>query len=133
MKSADAEEWRTSAINEIMNFISQDSWQQVSKDVPRQQGKLIIGTKFVFKNKLEQDNSIRRKTRLVSKGYQQIPGVDYTESFSPVAMETSVRMAIALTLHKQEEEWNCEVIDIEAAFLESTIDTTTTLNGLKEW
>jgi hypothetical protein len=39
----------------------------------------------VFKKKDEQDGSIRYKSRIVTKGYLQIPGVDYTESFAPVA------------------------------------------------
>lgn len=72
---------------------------------------------------MEQDSSIRRKSRIVSKGFQQIPGVDYSESFSPVANETSTCLALLLTLFNQDKGWECDVIDIEAAFLEGEIDT----------
>ena len=55
-------------------------------------GKNIIGSKWVFKKKVEVDGSIRFKSRVVSKGYMQIPGIDYTERYSPVASDTSTRL-----------------------------------------
>ena len=48
----------------------------------------------------------------------QIPGVDYTEKFSPVAQPTSVRTVLAIVLWMY---WRCELIDIEAAFLEGRL------------
>ena len=84
--------------------------------------KTIVPSKWVFKKKLEQDSSIRFKSRIVSKGYMQVYGIDYKESFSPVASSSSVRMGIALTLYFEDEDWICEVIDIEAAFLEGDIE-----------
>ena len=88
-------------------------------------GKNIIECKWVFKKKIEPDGSIRYKSRVVSKGYMQIPGIDYTERFSPVASDTATRMMIMFTLWKQNEEWTCESIDIEAAFLEGGIEEPT--------
>jgi hypothetical protein len=72
----------------------------------------------VFKKKDEQDGSTRYKSRIVTKGYLQIPGVDYTESF------TSRRHNNGRSLHffKQQEDWIVECLDIEAAFLEGDID-----------
>jgi hypothetical protein len=51
-----------------------------------------------------------------------VPGVDYTESFSPVATDTTVRIAITIALHRQEEGWTIEMIDIEAAFLNAELE-----------
>lgn len=65
----------------------------------------------------------------MSKRCQQIPGVNYLESFSPVATNTSVRIVLALTLFYQDKGWKCSIIDIEAAFLEGMIETPTYL----EW
>jgi len=51
----------------------------------------------------------------------QVYGIDYNESFSPVTSSSSVRMGIGLTLYFENEKWICEVIDIEAEFLEGDI------------
>jgi vacuolar-type H+-ATPase catalytic subunit A/Vma1 len=54
--------------------------------VPKPQHKNIIGTKWVFRNKLnEQGEVVRNKARLVAQGYIQQEGIDYTETFAPVA------------------------------------------------
>ena len=86
------------------------------------QGRKPIGSKWVFKIKNESDYLLRFKSRVVSKGYMQIPGVDYTEKFSPVATPTSVRAVLGLALWYR---WPCELIDIEAAFLEGKLKSKT--------
>jgi hypothetical protein len=74
----------------------------------------------------EQYLSTRCKGRVVVKGYVQIPGVDFTDSFAPVATDSAMRTIFAITLYhghnKPEECWICEVIDVEAAFLEADMD-----------
>ena len=55
-------------------------------------GRKPVGTKTVFKIKDEQDGTQRFKTRIVTQGFSMIPGKDYTESFSPVATDVSVRL-----------------------------------------
>ena len=53
-----------------------------------------------------------------------IPGVDYTERFSPVAIDKSLRLHICLTLHFYKSKgWRTMSCDIEATFLESTMET----------
>ena len=52
----------------------------------------------------------------------QIPGVDYTEKFSPVAQPTSVRIVLVMVLWYH---WECELVDIEAAFLEGKLKVPT--------
>ena len=56
---------------------------------------------------------------MVVKGYEQIPGVDFTESFSPVANDTTIRTALAVALH---QGWIVESIDVEAAFLNADLE-----------
>ena len=76
-----------------------------------------------IKKKQEKDGSVRYKSRIVSKGFMQVPGVDYTEKFSPVANDATTRIIIGLTLAYKDLGWKCESVDIEAAFLEGEIDT----------
>jgi hypothetical protein len=85
-----------------------------------------------FKKKDEQDGTVRYyKSRVVLKGYVMIPGEDYTESFSPIAMDTTVRATIAVTLYLSKDGWINELIDIEAAFLNADLDSDTPIYA--EW
>lgn len=68
------EEWRTAMQEEINVIVKNKTWELVD----RPQDKDVIGVKWIFKTKLNQDGSIQRnKARLVAKGYSQKPGVDY--------------------------------------------------------
>lgn len=65
--------------------------------VDRPSDKQVIGVKWVFKTKLNLDGSVQKnKTRLVAKGYVQKPGIDYNETFAPVARLDTIRTLIAL-------------------------------------
>ena len=67
---------------EINQFIKLKVWRLV----PRPEGKSIIGTNWIFKNKKdEHEVVVRNKARLVAKGYRQQEGVNYNETFAPVA------------------------------------------------
>ena len=62
-------------------------------------GRKAVGTKHVFKIK-DEPTGLRYKDRVVMKGYESIPGVDYTEKFSPVMTDTSVQIMIMMYLYK---------------------------------
>jgi Reverse transcriptase (RNA-dependent DNA polymerase) len=57
-------------------------------------------TKWIFKEKNNLDGIIRYKARGVSRGFMQIPGVDYTELFAPVASDTGMRVVIGIFLYQ---------------------------------
>jgi hypothetical protein len=118
----DREKWKPSMGSEVMNFLNRKAWKKITKEKLRQLRKKILKVKWVFKMKDEQDGTIRYKSRIVTKGYLQIPGVDYTESFAPVATDTTIRLLLALALYNQDKDWTVECLDIEAAFLEGDID-----------
>ena len=123
MKGNEKDKWIPSLKSEVENFIKRNSWKYVKVDEPNQLGRKLIPCKWVFKIKNEQDGSKRYKSRLCVKGFHQIPGVDYTESFSPVATESTIQILLVYTLWMYAKGWRCEMFDVEAAFLNAELDT----------
>ena len=83
--------------------------------VPRPEGEHIIGTKWIFRNKIDKEgNVIRNKARLVAQGYSQMEGVDYDETFAPVARMESIRILLALACQLKFKLYQ---MDVKAAFL----------------
>jgi hypothetical protein len=75
--------WVKSMNEELDQIEKNDTWELV----PRPANKNIIGSKWVYKNKMnEQGNIVRNKSRLVCKGYSQIKGLDFDETFVPIAI-----------------------------------------------
>jgi hypothetical protein len=87
MSGTEKDKWATSMTSEILNFGKRKSWKMVKHSEAKEMGRTIMKTKWVYKKKDEQDITVRLKSRCVSKGFQQRSGVDYTESFSPVASD----------------------------------------------
>ena len=69
-----------------------DTWELV----PRPRNNNVIGTKWVFIKKLNEDGHVtRNKDRLVCKGYTQVEGIDFEETFSPIAKMEAIRLLLA--------------------------------------
>ncbi|KAG7374765.1 reverse transcriptase RNA-dependent DNA polymerase [Nitzschia inconspicua] len=105
----EAEEWKESYKGELQNFIQRN---KVTKEVPKRLQRTVMKSKVMFKKKIEHNNTIRYKTRFVSKGFLMESGIDYQESFSSVGNESSTRVIIGIYLFNAYNE------DIDAAFLE---------------
>nr|GEZ21387.1 hypothetical protein [Tanacetum cinerariifolium] len=86
-------------------------WKLVDKPF----GKTVIRLKWLWKNKKDEDQTvIRNKARLVSKGYAQEKGIDFKESFAPVARLEVVWIFIAYAVHKS---FSIYQMDMKTAFL----------------
>ena len=69
-----------------------------------------IENKWIFKKKTDVDGNVTFfKARLFAKGFQQVQGVDYDETFSPVAMIKSVRIMLAIVTFYEYEIWRMDV------------------------
>jgi hypothetical protein len=105
------ESWRKAMEDEIKVIEKNRTW----KLVDRPQDKEIIGVKWSYKVKYNVDGSVQRnKARLVAKGYSLQPGVDFHETFAPVARLDTVRALISLAAQKG---WLLYQLDVKSAFL----------------
>ncbi|GJT29417.1 retrovirus-related pol polyprotein from transposon TNT 1-94 [Tanacetum coccineum] len=75
--------------------------------------------KWLFKNKHDEENTvIQNKTRLVVRGYRQEEGIDFKESFTPVARMEAIRIFLAYAAHKS---FNVFQMDVKTAFFHGTL------------
>ena len=80
----------------------------------------VVGLKWVFRNKMDKKgNVIRNKARLVVKGYCQEEGIDYEETFAPVARLESVQIFLAYAALKNFEDFQ---MDVKCAFLNGELE-----------
>nr|GEX34257.1 hypothetical protein [Tanacetum cinerariifolium] len=99
------------------SFQGESSSSSLNDDVlvPRPEGKSIIKTKWIFKNKKDESSLvIRNKARLVAVGYSQQKGIDYDETFVRVARIESIRLFLAYAAHK---DFTIYQMDVKTTFL----------------
>nr|GEZ50976.1 retrovirus-related Pol polyprotein from transposon TNT 1-94 [Tanacetum cinerariifolium] len=103
--------WIEAMQEEIHQFDRLQVWELVDKPF----NKTVIKLKWLWKNKKDEDQTvIRNKARLVAKGYAQEEGIDFEESFAPVARLEVIRTFIAYAAHKSFPIYQ---MDMKTAFL----------------
>lgn len=104
-------EWIQAMQAELEALNNNSTW--VITNLP--QGKKPIGCKWVYKIKHKADGSIERyKARLVAKGFTQVEGIDFFDTFSPVAKLTTIRLLLAIA---SSQNWYMHQLDVHNAFL----------------
>ena len=110
------EAWKKAMEEEIHVIEKNKTWELIEKPKDKE----VIGVKWIFKTKLNPDGSIKRnKARLVAKGYSQQPGIDFYETFAPVARLDTIRSLIALATQKG---WFLYQLDVKSAFLNGVLN-----------
>ncbi|XP_070049180.1 uncharacterized mitochondrial protein AtMg00820-like [Nicotiana tomentosiformis] len=108
LKDAD---WITAMQDELHQFERNNVWHLVPRPVDR----TIIGTRWVFRNKLDEfGNTTKNKARLVIQSYIQEEGIDYDETFAQVTRMEAIRILIAFASHM---EFKLFQMDVKSAFL----------------
>nr|GEX49238.1 copia protein [Tanacetum cinerariifolium] len=104
-------DWVSAMQEELDQFARLKVWRLV----PRPEGKTIIKTKWIFKNKKDESSLvIRNKARLIAVGYSQQEDIDYDETFAPVARIEAMRLFLAYAAHK---DFTVFQMDVKISFL----------------
>ena len=85
--------WVDAMVEEYSSIMTNDVWEVV----PRCQERSVVGSRWIYKIKYAADDNIEKfKAMFVAKGYARKEGIDYEETFAPVAKYTSIRSVISL-------------------------------------
>jgi len=110
-----ATKWKRAIEEELNSQEDRQTWK-VTK-LP--EGRKCIGCRWIFKIKTDSDGKIQQyKARLIAQGFSQQRGIDYNETYSPVANFSLIRLLLALTVQRH---WYTRHIDIKCAYLYGTL------------
>ncbi|KAK1627997.1 hypothetical protein QYE76_002312 [Lolium multiflorum] len=116
MMSPDSKKWQEAMKSKMGSMYDNQVWTLVDLLDSRK----AVENKWIFKRKTDVDGNVTvYKARLVAKGFRQIQGVDYDETFSPVAKLKSVRILLAIAAFFDYEIWQ---MDVKTAFLNGDIE-----------
>jgi len=115
IESSDSDAWTDAMQQEYDSLIKNDTWDLV----PLPPNRKPISTRWIFKVKQHADGSIDRfKARFVVRGYSQVEGIDYDETFAPVGRFGSLRVLLAIAC---QENLEIHMMDVDSAFLNGVI------------
>jgi hypothetical protein len=101
---------------ELDQIEKNETWELV----PRPKDKNVIGTKRIFRNKLNRDGKVtRNKARLVCKGYAQVEGIDFEETFSLVAKMEEFRLILVDACLEKIKLYQ---MDVKSSFLNGELE-----------
>ena len=109
-------EWKDAMADEFNSLQERGTWEVV----PRPTDRRIVSCKWVYRVKYDADGNITHyKARLVARGFSQVFGIDYTETYAPVTRLETIRLLFALAV---ENDWEVCQIDVKTAYLYGELD-----------
>ncbi|KAJ1574717.1 hypothetical protein NDA12_002237 [Ustilago hordei] len=115
MDGEDAQLWKEAIRKELEGLEAMGTWEVVHQPP----GVPLVDSKVVLRLKLDADGvPVKHKARLVARGFTQREGIDYQETFSPVAPLGAIRAILALAV---QNNWEVHALDITMAYLNSTL------------
>ena len=110
-EALNSQPWLTAMREEIDALKRNKTWTLV----PFSSSYNLVGNKWVYKIKYNADGTFQRcKARLVAKGFMQTPGIDFSETFSPVIKASTIKVILTIVVSK---DWTVRQLDINNAFL----------------
>ena len=108
--------WVDVTVEEYDSIVRNSAWEIF----PRPEGKLVVGSRWIYKVKQDDNGSIEKyKAIFVAWGFSQIKGIDYEETFAPVARYSSIRTILALSAQMG---WHIHQMDVKTVFLNGIIE-----------
>jgi hypothetical protein len=115
-EASEQQVWRDAMMEEYSSIMKNDVWEVV----PRPEWKSVVGFRWIYKIKHAADGSVDKfKARFVAKGFSQKEGIDFSETFAPVARYSSIRAVISIAA---ELGWQIHQMDVKTMFLNGVID-----------
>ncbi|GBE86172.1 hypothetical protein SCP_0900490 [Sparassis crispa] len=116
MQSPDWPQWQKAIEKEMRNLRDHHTYDLVEPP----ENTNVVGSKFVFRIKRNANGKIESyKARLVAQGFSQIPGIDFNDTFAPVAKLASIRIILALAAH---HDWDVHQMDVKGAYLNADLE-----------
>ncbi|DAZ93339.1 TPA: hypothetical protein N0F65_010805 [Lagenidium giganteum] len=116
MQSPHAKELKEAIRRELRSHHTNPTWEALR----RPDGVKVVGCKWVFAVKRDANGNVTRfKARLVAQGFTQTFGVDFKETYSPVASLNSIRTLLALCCQRK---YKIKQFDVETAFLNGKLE-----------
>jgi transposase InsO family protein len=116
LQSVDASKWESAMQEEYASLMANGTWELA----PLPKDRKSVGCKWVFRTKMDaQGNVVRYKARLVARGFSQVEGVDFHDTFAPVAKFTTIRCMLAIGAAMDLE---IHQMDVKTAFLNGELE-----------
>ena len=114
-----SKEWAHAMDDEMRSILDNETWELM----PLPQNKRAIGSKWCFKMKTDADgNPTRYKARFIAQGFSQRPGIDFTETYYPVAKMISIRTLLSIAATRN---MKTVTMDVDTAYLYGKLDDDT--------